>query len=89
MNRSESVQLVSETERLRIAEEGMYYPDMEGDACGTGLIAEVSGKPSRRVVTSAIEALRAVWHRGAVDAAVAPTPQHCGTGSHDRRLQLL
>ena len=62
------MQLVSETERLRIAEEGMYHSDMEGDACGTGLIAEVSGKPSRRVVTSAIEALRAVWHRGAVDA---------------------
>ena len=58
----------TETERLRIAAEGMYHPDMEGDACGTGLIAEVSGQPSRRVVTSAIEALRAVWHRGAVDA---------------------
>ena len=58
----------NQAERNRIAEEGMYRPDMEGDACGTGLVAEISGKPSRRVVTAAIEALRAVWHRGAVDA---------------------
>ena len=55
-------------ERARIAEVGMYRPDMESDACGVGLIAATDGKPSRRVVTSAIDALKAVWHRGAVDA---------------------
>ena len=57
-----------ETERLRLAEEGMYRPEFESDACGVGLIAATDGKPSRRVVVSAIDALKAVWHRGAVDA---------------------
>jgi glutamate synthase (NADPH) large chain len=55
-------------EHERLAREGMYHPEMEGDACGVGLIAATDGKPSRRVVASAIEALKAVWHRGAVDA---------------------
>ena len=57
-----------ETERLRLATHGMYRPEFEGDACGVGLVAATDGKPSRRVVQSAIDALRAVWHRGAVDA---------------------
>jgi glutamate synthase (NADPH/NADH) large chain len=52
----------------RIAREGMYRPEFEGDACGVGLVAATDGKPSRRVVASAIDALKAVWHRGAVDA---------------------
>ncbi len=60
--------MTTETERNRIAEEGMYRPDMESDACGVGLIAATDGRPSRRVVASAIDALKAVWHRGAVDA---------------------
>ena len=59
---------MSEAERLRLAEHGMYRPDAEGDACGVGLIAAVDGKPSRAVVQAAIDALKAVWHRGAVDA---------------------
>jgi glutamate synthase (NADPH) large chain len=57
-----------ESERERLAATGMYRPDYEGDACGVGLIAATDGKPSRRVVTAAIDALKAVWHRGAVDA---------------------
>jgi len=58
----------TETERARLAREGMYRPDMESDACGVGLVAATDGRPSRRVVQSAIDALKAVWHRGAVDA---------------------
>ena len=57
-----------EAERARLAKEGMYRPEHEGDACGVGLVAAIDGKPSRRVVDAAIEALKAVWHRGAVDA---------------------
>ncbi len=41
---------------------------MEHDACGIGLIASTEGKKSRAVVEYGIEALKAVWHRGAVDA---------------------
>jgi glutamate synthase (NADPH) large chain len=55
-------------EHERLARDGMYRPEYEGDACGVGLIAATDGKPSRRVVAAAVEALKAVWHRGAVDA---------------------
>ncbi len=55
-------------QRTRLAREGMYRPEFESDACGVGLVAATDGKASRRVVQSAIDALKAVWHRGAVDA---------------------
>ena len=41
---------------------------MEHDACGVGLIASTNGKKSRKIVEYGIEALKAIWHRGAVDA---------------------
>ena len=47
---------------------GVYSPDMEHDACGVGFVAARDGQPNRAVVESAIEALQAIWHRGAVDA---------------------
>ena len=59
---------MTETERQRLAREGMYRPEFEGDACGVGMVAATDGVPSRRVVAAAIDALKAVWHRGAVDA---------------------
>ncbi|MGK6318993.1 glutamate synthase large subunit [Sphingomonas sp. DT-204] len=59
---------MSDAERLRLAREGMYRPEFESDACGVGLVAATDGVPSRRVVAAAIDALKAVWHRGAVDA---------------------
>ena len=40
----------------------------EHDACGVGLVAALDGKPRREVVEAGIDALKAVWHRGAVDA---------------------
>ena len=46
----------------------VYSKDMEHDACGVGVIASTEGKKSRAVVEYGIEALKAVWHRGAVDA---------------------
>jgi len=45
-----------------------YSPDQEHDACGVGLVAAIDGRPRRAVVLGAIEALKSVWHRGAVDA---------------------
>ena len=54
---------------LKILEEGhVYSKEMEHDACGVGLIASTEGKKSRKVVEYGINALKAVWHRGAVDA---------------------
>ena len=55
-------------QRARLAAHGMYRPEFESDACGVGLVAATDGSASRRVVQSAIDALKAVWHRGAVDA---------------------
>ena len=46
----------------------IYSESMEHDACGVGLIASTDGKKSRQVVEYGIQALKAVWHRGAVDA---------------------
>ena len=47
---------------------GLYDPANEHDACGVGFVANVKGEATRRVVEMGIEALKAVWHRGAVDA---------------------
>jgi glutamate synthase (NADPH/NADH) large chain len=54
---------------LKILQDGhVYSKEMEHDACGVGLIVSTEGKKSRKVVEYGINALKAVWHRGAVDA---------------------
>ena len=55
-------------EARRLAHEGLYDPAEEHDACGVGFVASLDGQPRREVVLAGIEALKAVWHRGAVDA---------------------
>ncbi len=56
------------TKRDRYAEHGLYSYVDERSSCGVGIVVSVDGQRSRRVVESGIEALKAVWHRGAVDA---------------------
>ena len=51
-----------------LSEAGVYGPEFEHDACGVGFVAAKDGKACRAVVDAAIEALQAIWHRGAVDA---------------------
>jgi glutamate synthase (NADPH) large chain len=51
-----------------LAATGLYDPAEEHDACGVGFVATLDGKPRRDVVEAGINALKAVWHRGAVDA---------------------
>ncbi|MBV8651846.1 MAG: glutamate synthase large subunit, partial [Alphaproteobacteria bacterium] len=51
-----------------LAANGLYDPAEEHDACGVGFVAAIDGKPRREVVQAGIDALKAVWHRGAVDA---------------------
>ena len=46
----------------------VYNPSDEHDACGVGFVASTEAKKSRKVVEYGIQALKAVWHRGAVDA---------------------
>lgn len=48
--------------------QGLYDRADERDACGVGLIAALDGKPRREIVDLAIKSLKAVWHRGAIDA---------------------
>jgi glutamate synthase (NADPH/NADH) large chain len=45
-----------------------YDPADEHDACGVGFVASLDGTARREVVQAGIDALKAVWHRGAVDA---------------------
>src|SRR6056297_2890812 len=51
-----------------MAENGLYSEAEEHSSCGVGLVVSIDGKPSRDVVENGINALKAVWHRGAVDA---------------------
>ena len=55
-------------EAARLARDGLYDPADEHESCGVGLVAALDGRPRREVVEAGIAALRAVWHRGAVDA---------------------
>ena len=48
--------------------EHTYDPAMEHDNCGVGMVAALDGVARRDVVQAGIDALKAVWHRGAVDA---------------------
>ncbi|MEM1267526.1 MAG: glutamate synthase large subunit, partial [Pseudomonadota bacterium] len=54
--------------REKLTAEGLYHPEQEHGSCGVGLVVAVDGKPRRQVVEAGITALKAVWHRGAVDA---------------------
>ncbi len=60
--------MTKQEQRARLAAHGLYDLNDERDACGVGLIAAIDGAPRREVVSKAISALKAVWHRGAVAA---------------------
>ena len=57
-----------EAKRQWMAENGMYAEDEEHSSCGVGLVVAIDGSKSRQVVENGIAALKAIWHRGAVDA---------------------
>ncbi|UWR07244.1 glutamate synthase large subunit [Ruegeria sp. B32] len=57
-----------EAKRKWMAENGLYSEQEEHSSCGVGLVVSVDGKKSRKVVEAGINALKAIWHRGAVDA---------------------
>lgn len=54
--------------RAWMAKHGLYSEADEHASCGVGLVVSIDGTPSRKVVENGIDALKAVWHRGAVDA---------------------
>ena len=51
-----------------MAENSLYRHDDEHSSCGVGFVVDLDGKPRRQVVQNGIDALKAIWHRGAVDA---------------------
>jgi len=51
-----------------LEENNIYDASMEHDACGVGMVASTNGKKNRKIVEYGIEALKSIWHRGAVDA---------------------
>ena len=57
-----------EAKRNWMAENGLYAHEEEHSSCGVGLVVAIDGTPSRGVVEKGINALKAIWHRGAVDA---------------------
>ncbi len=54
--------------RAWMAEHSLYHETDEHASCGVGLVVSIDGSKSRKVVENGIDALKAVWHRGAVDA---------------------
>ena len=65
------------SKRTRIEQTGLYSAADEHASCGVGLVVSIDGKPSRKVVQAGIDALKSVWHRGAVDAD-GKTGDGCG-----------
>ena len=48
-----------------IAENGLYEPSTEHDACGVGLVADINGQKSHGIIREGLEVLCNLHHRGA------------------------
>ncbi|MEX0970282.1 MAG: glutamate synthase large subunit [Paracoccaceae bacterium] len=57
-----------QAKREWLEQNGLYNQNEERDSCGVGFVVALNGKPARSVVEAGITALKAIWHRGAVDA---------------------
>jgi glutamate synthase (NADPH/NADH) large chain len=57
-----------EKNKKKLLQNHVYSEDQEHSSCGVGLIASISGKPSRKIVEMGVQALRVLYHRGAIDA---------------------
>jgi glutamate synthase (NADPH/NADH) large chain len=51
-----------------IAERGLYVPELERDACGVGMVANITGERTHEIVNQALEVLVNLDHRGAAGA---------------------
>ena len=53
----------------KILEKNHVYRELdEHSSCGVGLIASLDGSETREIVELGVQALRVLYHRGAVDA---------------------
>jgi len=67
-NYDEAWVAAEEAKRKWMDEHSLYKTEDEHSSCGVGLVVALDGKASRKVVANGIDALKAIWHRGAVDA---------------------
>jgi glutamate synthase domain-containing protein 2/glutamate synthase domain-containing protein 1/glutamate synthase domain-containing protein 3 len=49
----------------RLRKQGLYDPRQEHDACGVGLVANITGEKSHRIIDQGVEVLINLGHRGA------------------------
>lgn len=47
------------------SDQGLYTPELEHDSCGIGLIAELSGNASHKIIQDGLSILERMEHRGA------------------------
>ncbi|EKE74461.1 glutamate synthase large subunit [Celeribacter baekdonensis] len=57
-----------DAKRQWMTEHSLFREEDEHSSCGVGLVVSIDGSKSRKVVENGITALKAIWHRGAVDA---------------------
>jgi len=50
------------------SEQGLYHPALEHDSCGVNFLADLQGRKSHEIVSTAIAALCQLQHRGALGA---------------------
>ena len=50
---------------MEIHQRGLYTPQLESDACGIGLIADLTGKKTHQTIDDALTILECMEHRGA------------------------
>ena len=67
-NYDEAWVAAEEAKRKWMDEHSLFKMDDEKSSCGVGLVVSLDGQASRKVVAAGIDALKAIWHRGAVDA---------------------
>ena len=67
MKKNTSLDLYLKNKKI-LKDAGVYSENQEHDNCGVGLVASIKGESRRDIVEKGIEALKAVFHRGAVDA---------------------
>src|SRR5215467_7912113 len=57
--------LVPSAQNLAARSSGLYDPRYEHDACGVGMVADLSGRRSHETLARALTVLRNLEHRGA------------------------
>src|SRR6187549_1202265 len=55
---------MKEMEEIKTKNQGLYTPELEHDACGTGFIANINGTKTNQTLRDALSMLENMEHRG-------------------------